>query len=245
MVGLTYDSYLRLAEMLSLQQPLCSGTRRLKAAEHFFIVSHQASELWLRQVLLDLDAATNALRPPGTELELALEHLQRVARIAQLLVDHVALLGELPLSCFAQFRPRLGNASGAQSSQFHALEDVLGLHDGHSPLYEAFLSALEADGLTVRQLYEDELRAGVHYRIAETLLDVDQRLWRWQVIHLEVVARLIGDRPGTGGSSGVRHLVDRMSAGFPELWEARSALHEREDRRLEDSVTRGGAAMSI
>jgi tryptophan 2,3-dioxygenase len=223
---LTYSRYLRLPELLDLQEPLSAdGSPRQEVAEHFFIVTHQASELWLRQALLDLEAAVEALSPERLELELALEHLERVAQIAQLLVEHVAMLGKLPLSCFAAFRQLLGTASGAQSSQFHALERVVGLRGNASPVYEAFLAAVDACGLSVEQVYHDDLGAGALYRIAEALVDIAQRLSRWQVVHLEIVSRLLGDMPGTGRTSGVKYLVDRMSTAFPELAEARTVMH--------------------
>lgn len=224
---LTYSRYLRLPELLALQHPLSANdSPRQEVAEHFFIVTHQASELWLRQALLDLEAAVDALSPERLELELALEHLERAAQIAQLLVEHVAILGKLPLSCFAAFRELLGTASGAQSSQFHALERVVGLRGGVSPVYEAFLAAVDASGLTVEQVYQDDLGAGALYRIAEALVDIAQRLWRWQAVHLEIVSRLVGEMPGTGRTSGVRYLVDRMNTAFPDLAEARRVMHE-------------------
>jgi tryptophan 2,3-dioxygenase len=223
---LTYSRYLRLPELLALQQPLSADDLpRQEVAEHFFIVTHQASELWLRQALLDLDAAIAALSPERLELELALEHLERTAQIAQLLVEHVAMLGKLPLSCFAAFRELLGTASGAQSSQFHALERVVGLRGGGSPIYDAFIAAVDASGLSVDQVYQDDLGAGVLYRIAEALVDIAQRLWRWQAVHLEIVTRLVGDLPGTGRTEGVKYLVDRMNVAFPEVAEARCTMH--------------------
>ncbi len=41
----------------------------------------------------------------------------------------------------------------------------------------------------------------------------------------EMVERQIGDKPGTGGSTGVRYLQSTLSKRFfPELWEVRSQL---------------------
>jgi hypothetical protein len=39
---------------------------------------------------------------------------------------------------------------------------------------------------------------------------------------------LLGSTPGTGGTTGVRYLIDRMAVAFPELWQVRSALHDGE-----------------
>jgi tryptophan 2,3-dioxygenase len=224
----TYCGYLRLPELLSLQRPLAPRevSARERAAEHFFIVSHQATELWLSQALLDLDAAVDALAPPGLQAELAVEHVQRVTEVAGLLLDHVAILRRLPIACFAPLRARLGHASGAESAQFRALERALGIRDGPGPVYEALCEALDARGLCLADLYADDLAAGALYRVAETLLDVAERLLRWQLLHVQVVARLLGDQPGTGGTTGVAYLVDRVRIAFPELWEARVRAHE-------------------
>src|SRR5438874_13720045 len=83
--SVTYADYLRLDQVLGAQHPI--GPTELGpqvfAAEHFFIVVHQAFELWFKQELLDLDCAVRALSPPG-DAESALDHLQRVAAIQRL-----------------------------------------------------------------------------------------------------------------------------------------------------------------
>jgi tryptophan 2,3-dioxygenase len=226
--SLTYSRYLRLDELLSIQHLLTprDGTSRGKAAEHYFIVAHQASELWLRQALLDLEAAVQALGPPTFDLELVLEHLDRVSHVARMLVAHADALVKVPVGCFHELRQYFGSASGAQSAQFHALEGMLGLRGEPGHLYAAFLAAVEAHGTNVERLYRDELGAGPLYRIAEMLIDLAHRFWHWRIVHLDLVARMLGERPGTGGSSGVRYLVSRMRTAFPGLWEARGAAEE-------------------
>ncbi|MBW2525134.1 MAG: tryptophan 2,3-dioxygenase [Deltaproteobacteria bacterium] len=61
--------------------------------------------------------------------------------------------------------------------------------------------------------------------IAEQLLDVDGLLLRWRQRHVSMVARMIGNRPGTGGSPGVAYLETTLSHRcFPALWAIRGAL---------------------
>jgi tryptophan 2,3-dioxygenase len=105
-----YRDYLELDVLLSLQRPRVprSEPHRVWAAEHFFIVGHQSCELWLSQILLDLDGATEALNFPNMAAELALEHLSRAAHIFGVLYDQVVVLDRLPSHCFARFRPYLG-----------------------------------------------------------------------------------------------------------------------------------------
>jgi tryptophan 2,3-dioxygenase len=67
---------------------------------------------------------------------------------------------------------------------------------------------------------EDEL-----YELAEALMDLADRFTVWRFRHFVTVERLIGFKPGTGGTSGagfLRHIVDQKF--FPELWAVRSDL---------------------
>src|SRR4051812_48731525 len=77
----TYGGYLSLAAILDAQHPLSPPElgSQVQSAEHFFIVVHQAFELWFKQELMDLRCATDALAPAEHDAELALDHLQRVA----------------------------------------------------------------------------------------------------------------------------------------------------------------------
>ena len=81
--GLTYAGYLHLREILGAQHPVAPDEHGpvVRAAEHFFIVTHQAFELWFKQLLLDLADAAEFLRPPSTDAEMALDHLQRARSI--------------------------------------------------------------------------------------------------------------------------------------------------------------------
>ena len=61
--------------------------------------------------------------------------------------------------------------------------------------------------------------------LAEALLDHDEGFRLWRLRHIEMVERQIGDKPGTGGSTGVRYLQSTLGKRFfPELWEVRSQL---------------------
>jgi tryptophan 2,3-dioxygenase len=226
---LTYAGYLHLDEILAAQHPLAPREHGpdVCAAEHFFIVTHQAFELWFKQLLLDLGDAASSLDPPGADAETALDHLQRAGSILRLLVQQMVLFDHLSPRSFLAFRPYLGAASGSESEQFREVQKALGLR-GHtgSPAYRAFVGALEARHLTVEQVYRDPSGAGVLYRIAEVLVDISEEFWQLCAVHVQIAERTIGQRPGTGGTSGVSYLAEVLegSKAFPELWDVRTRL---------------------
>lgn len=229
MIALNYAEYLKLDRLMSLQQTRTPAgiDNRVRVSENFFIVAHQCCELWLSQALLDLDAATTALSTSDRNREVALEHLHRVAAVLRILGEHVTVLNKLPAACFAEFRPLLGTASGAQSSQFHALDLRLGTGRRPSAITEAFVATVRADGLDLVAVCRHDLAAGALHALAEALLDIGQAYWTWKVAHLALVARLLGDQSGTAGSAGFDYLVRRVVMPFPELRAARQRAHLR------------------
>jgi tryptophan 2,3-dioxygenase len=63
------------------------------------------------------------------------------------------------------------------------------------------------------------------YELAEKLVDLDQRFQLWRFAHLKTVERIIGYKPGTGGTSGVSYLARALDLRFfPELWSVRTSM---------------------
>lgn len=63
------------------------------------------------------------------------------------------------------------------------------------------------------------------YELAEELVDVEDWFQQWRFRHMKTVERIIGYKPGTGGSSGVGYLKTALERSFfPELWEVRTFL---------------------
>ncbi|RSD25941.1 tryptophan 2,3-dioxygenase [Mesobacillus subterraneus] len=63
------------------------------------------------------------------------------------------------------------------------------------------------------------------YELAEKLVDIGSQQQLWRFNHMSTVERIIGHKPGTGGSAGVSYLkkvVDHRF--FPELWSLRTKL---------------------
>jgi tryptophan 2,3-dioxygenase len=66
---------------------------------------------------------------------------------------------------------------------------------------------------------------GPEVQVCERLVDVDEGLQEWRYRHVKMVERTIGDRAGTGGSSGAQYLRTTLfQAAFPDLWAVRRRL---------------------
>jgi len=63
------------------------------------------------------------------------------------------------------------------------------------------------------------------YQLAEHLIDLDYKFQLWRFHHLKTVERIIGHKPGTGGTGGVSYLAKALQLKcFPELWQVRTAM---------------------
>jgi tryptophan 2,3-dioxygenase len=63
------------------------------------------------------------------------------------------------------------------------------------------------------------------YELAEELVDIEDAFQTWRFRHMKTVERIIGQRPGTGGSAGVAYLKGALERSFfPELWSVRTPL---------------------
>ena len=69
-------------------------------------------------------------------------------------------------------------------------------------------------------------------QLAEALIEHDEYFSLWRSHHIKMVERMVGAKPGTGGSEGVGYLQKTLDKKFfPELWDARtylSSTHEGE-----------------
>ena len=63
------------------------------------------------------------------------------------------------------------------------------------------------------------------YELAERLVDLDHNFQLWRAHHLKTVERIIGYKPGTGGTGGVSYLTKALELKFfPELWQIRTSM---------------------
>jgi tryptophan 2,3-dioxygenase len=119
--AVTYQSYLQLEKLLSLQLPRSEGPEH---DEMLFIVIHQVYELWFKELLHELDHVVVLFRsdkPHGAQ-----HTLKRVLTILKVLVAQLDILETMTPLEFLSFRARLEAASGFQSNQFRQIEFLLG-----------------------------------------------------------------------------------------------------------------------
>ncbi|HZH79883.1 MAG TPA: tryptophan 2,3-dioxygenase family protein [Gemmatimonadales bacterium] len=120
-MALTYSQYLKLDELLALQQPRSSGPEH---DEMLFIVIHQVYELWFKEMLHELAYLDRLLRDNATPR--ALHTLKRILTVLKVMVAQIDVLETMTPLEFLSFRDRLESGSGFQSYQFRELEFVLG-----------------------------------------------------------------------------------------------------------------------
>lgn len=75
------------------------------------------------------------------------------------------------------------------------------------------------------EVYRDTDRWWDLYQLAEKLVDLDDAFATWRHKHVLTVERVIGGKPGTGGTAGVKYLQGTVGKrAFPELWSLRTLL---------------------
>ena len=260
--SLSYGEYLHLEKVLDAQKPLS-----VEHDEVMFIIVHQTSELWMRLMLHELNAALECIR--RDDLDPTFKMFERVSRVQTQLISTWDVLSTLTPFEYSAFRNALGRSSGFQSFQYRMLEFLLGnknadmikVHTRDRAAYEALERALDAPSL-----YDEVLRLlsrrgygipddyltrdfrepyrpskevagawlGVYhnakkdwdlYKLAEGLVSLDQNFQLWRCHHLKTVERIIGYKPGTGGSGGVSYLAKALELKFfPELWQVRTSM---------------------
>lgn len=269
---LTYGSYLKVPELLSLQQPVTKHHDEL-----LFIQAHQVYELWFKQILHEMDGVC-AFLDADKPLR-ASQLLERIHTIQHLLIEQIPLIETMFGVEFAKFRDALRPASGFQSVQFRTLEFLCGNKNakmlallgedeaakthltrflGRPTPYDHFVrhlaredhnvfkipaSALNRDTNTPHEedaglvdsleilyrIHDDALKAGTteryyaQFRVAEALLEFDEKFSIWRFHHVKMVERMIGNVMGTGGSSGAKYLASTLARPFwPDLWAVRA-----------------------
>jgi tryptophan 2,3-dioxygenase len=120
-MDLTYSSYLKLDQLLGLQQP---RSRPPEHDETLFIIVHQAYELWFKLQLHEFEKINDDFS--RNHLYGAIATFKRTRTIMKVMVEQVDIVETLTPMSFNSFRDRLENASGFQSVQFRELEFLLG-----------------------------------------------------------------------------------------------------------------------
>ena len=151
---LSYGAYLGLDKLLDAQHP--------RSGEHdelLFIVIHQASELWLKLSLHELEAARDHIA--RDDLGPAFKMIARVSRIQTQLIQSWDVLATMTPTDYSAIREGLGQSSGFQSHQYRLLEFILGQKDAamltvHEP--DPAIHGLLDRALRAPSLYDEVLR---------------------------------------------------------------------------------------
>jgi tryptophan 2,3-dioxygenase len=250
-VPTSYSSYLKINELLSLQQPLSNPVAH---DEMLFIITHQTYELWFKQVVYEMEALIASLLKQ--DLIRSFRILERICEIFRILVLQIDVLETMSPIDFNRFRSHLNPASGFQSRQFRELELLAGADPElfkpllklnpewktalesrmrNLSLRKAFVQLLASTGhlpdrdeskltQTIQALYLHSNDQGLH-SLCEYLIGFDEQFQLWRFRHVQMVERMIGMKRGTGGSLGVQYLTQTLRIRFfPELWEARTGM---------------------
>lgn len=249
--GMTYADYLKLDQLLSAQQPLSE----LHDEMLFIVIhqtkelwmKQMLHELRLATSLLGEDRFGESYK--------AMARIKKIQAVMTLSWDVLSTLTPVDYLKFrdvlgtssgfqsAQFReiefrlglkePNFVNHYAEGSKERARLEQAL----AEPSLREAAISALERAGFDVQdrseaalasawlEIYRDADRWFELYELAEKLVDIDDALAAWRHKHVLTVERIIGNRPGTGGSAGAPYLRATLEKRvFPELWALRTDL---------------------
>ena len=217
-----YERYLRTDELLALQK---GPQEWLHRDELLFTVTHQASELWLKLAVSEVEHALALIQEE--RMTAAIRHLRRVQMCLDYIIDSMTMLEEMTPWDYQQVRKALGHGSGFDSPGFNALRRVI------PQLGQCLQDGLSNAGISLAELF---VQAGDYedlYQLAEMLIDIDEKLMGWRDRHFKVVERTIGfNVRGTQGTpvEVIGGLRDRKF--FPELWDVRSDLTNLADEVL-------------
>lgn len=248
---LTYNSYLHIDDLLAMQRLQSQPPHH---DEMLFIIIHQVYELWFKLMLHELEAVMryldedDSLRATrGLGRVHAIQHvLEQQVDVLETMTPHEfnafrTLLN--PASGFQsiQFRELEFLCGGGETTYLEHLEQDdlerrrLQRRLSEPGLYDALKRFLTRRGRhmathdeiveSFRTIYDDADRNVELYVLLEAFIEFDERFLLWRGRHIRMVERMIGHKPGTGGSMGVRYLETTLQKKFfPELWEVRTVL---------------------
>lgn len=155
---MTYGEYLQLDKILSAQKRI-SGHHD----EMLFIIIHQVSELWMKLILHEMNAAIKSIEE--NDLSTAQKRLARVSKTQSQIINAWDVLSTMTPSEYMEFRDSLGQASGFQSFQYRMIEFSLGYKADHvlkiyqknPELYQSLSVAFRSPGIydvTIRALHK-------------------------------------------------------------------------------------------
>jgi tryptophan 2,3-dioxygenase len=242
---------LHIDDLLSLQRPQSDPPHH---DELLFIVIHQVYELWFRLLIHEIEAAMRSLDADDLlRAQKHFRRIHTIQRLLEQQIDVLETMTPQEFNAFrsrlnpasgfqsAQFR-EIEFLCGAQKTEHLAfLEPTSGERDrlerrlAAPSLYDSLKALLVRRGYATqtsadliasyKTIYENAERQYDLYLLLEDFIEFDERFLLWRGRHIRMVERMIGMKPGTGGSLGVAYLEKTLSKKFfPELWAVRTEL---------------------
>ncbi|XP_067663604.1 tryptophan 2,3-dioxygenase-like [Haliotis asinina] len=259
---LNYTTYLKLTDLLQCQQ-LCS--EKAGAAihdEHLFIITHQAYELWFKQMLYEIDSVRevfNTKLMDESKTLVVLSRLNRVVLILKLLVDQFTILETMTPLDFIEFRTHLATASGFQSLQFRLIENKLGVKEDSRIKYnQQHYMKVFNDPKSIRQL-EDSLESPSLLQLVERWLErtpgLAERTFNFWQVFQQAVSRWLEDTimtPAEEESNPVQKEImmqeyQKQKESFQSIFDESiyNGHRERGERRLSHKAFQGALFISL
>lgn len=248
---LSYSKYLKVKELLNLQQTLSDPVSH---DETLFIIIHQTYELWFKQILHELDAVISWMNEGRLfRANHSLKTVVSIGKVLVFqihVLETMAPIGFLefreklnPASGFQSFQFReIEFISGLKDEKIlEAFRDDdetylrLKKRFMQPSLADAFWLVLEKKGFDVSpkssridsivKILEQPEKEPEIYLMQDLIIEHDENISQWRYHHVLMVERMLGMKPGTGGSEGAAYLRKTLDKKFiPELWEARTFL---------------------
>jgi tryptophan 2,3-dioxygenase len=209
-----YTRYMRTDTLLSLQR---TPDEMLHRDELLFQSVHQSTEIWLKFAAFELAGAIQVVADAG-DLDAAVELLARASLAMVQITGQLEMLRHISPSDFQVFRPALGNGSGLESPGWRSVRNE------SERLNDAFMTFVRNQNVDLLSVYRGKRSAPI-YRLAEAMVELDERVALWRTRHYKVAVRTIGHASvGTKGMP-VDFLAKLLNQKFfPELWKVRSDL---------------------
>lgn len=142
---ISYGNYLSLDQLLGSQDLLTDAHD-----EMMFVIIHQASELWMKLCIHEINAAMQEVA--NDNLGPAFKMLSRVSRVQAQLRQSWSVLSTMTPADYLAFRDKLGQSSGFQSYQYREIEYALGnknaalveVHRSNPEIYAHLVEVLNA-----------------------------------------------------------------------------------------------------
>jgi tryptophan 2,3-dioxygenase len=205
-----YERYIRVPELLALQKP----TELLAhPEEQLFQITHQAAELWLKQLDYEVDRIAGFIAE--NRINFATDHLNRCTMILNLLRDQIVILETLAPVDYHQIRINsLGRGSGQESPGFNRIVTA------GRRIWPQVEKLLERESLTLLHIQRTPRDHYDAYRLIEALMDYDSAFMKWRHTHMRLAMRIIGLKVNSLKGVPVAQLeAGTKEALFPQLWD--------------------------